>query len=158
VNIEHLRKSLKAQWLGYYRNNRDWLTRLGIWVNCEGKRRPSSSFILGTLSTLEPQLTQMLPLVVDLSSNPDRIVIALGLNFNPDDELAALAKAEKPSGKEGVKMLPSGTHPVSIPEQPRRAIDSVELSAQELPERDAAHTDEACEGVRGNSAPKKRWD
>jgi hypothetical protein len=47
---------------------------LGVWVNCDGQRRPSSSFILATLSVLEPELTQMLPLIVDLSSNPDRII------------------------------------------------------------------------------------
>ena len=106
MNIEHLRRSLKALWLDYYRENRVWLTKLGVWVNCEGNRRPSSSFILGTLSVLEPQLTQMLPLVVDLSSNPDRVVMALGLNFNPDEELAAieLATIEQASSEE-VKLL-----------------------------------------------------
>ena len=95
MNIEHLRKTLKAQWLNYYRENRSWLTRLGIWVNCEGKRRPSSSFILGALTTLEPQLLQILPLVVDLSSNPDRIILALGLNFNPDEEIEAIAELDR---------------------------------------------------------------
>ena len=103
MNIEHLRRSLKAQWLDYYQENRTWLTRLGVWVNCEGNRRPSSSFILATLSVLEPQLTQMLPLVVDLSSNPDRIVMALGLNFNPDEELTAIVQA----APEEVKRLPA---------------------------------------------------
>jgi hypothetical protein len=101
MNIEHLRRSLKVLWLDYYRENRVWLTKLGVWVNCEGNRRPSSSFILGTLSVLEPQLTQMLPLVVDLSSNPDRVVMALGLNFNPDEELAAIEQAPP----EEVKLL-----------------------------------------------------
>ena len=99
MNIEHLRKTLKAQWLNYYRENRSWLTRLGIWVNCEGKRRPSSSFILGTLTTLEPQLLQILPLVVDLSSNPDRIILALGLNFNPDEEIEAIAELDRSSAR-----------------------------------------------------------
>jgi len=101
MNIDHLRRSLKAQWLNYYRENRVWLTRLGVWVNCEGNRRPSSSFILATLSVLEPQLTQMLPLVVDLSSNPDRIVMALGLNFNPDEELTTMGE----TSLEEVKLL-----------------------------------------------------
>ncbi|WP_416675155.1 DUF5331 domain-containing protein [Egbenema bharatensis] len=111
MNIEHLRKSLKAQWLTYYRDNRSWLTHLGVWVTCEGERRPSSSFILGTLSTLEPQLVQLLPLIVDLSSNPDRIVIALGLNFNPDDELESFEAAEQLVANghtHSVRMLPQG--------------------------------------------------
>jgi hypothetical protein len=113
MNIEHLRRSLKMQWLEYYRENRSWLTRLGVWVNCEGKRRPSSSFILATLSTLEPKLTQILPLVVDLSSNPDRIVIALGLNFNPDEELELLGSIEQAAIEER-RLLPSKTS--SLPE------------------------------------------
>jgi hypothetical protein len=95
MNVEHLRRSLKLQWLDYYRENRNWLDRLGVWVNCEGVRRPSSSFILGTLSVLEPRLTKTMPLVVDLSSHADRIVIALGLNFNPDEELRRLEQAQK---------------------------------------------------------------
>jgi Family of unknown function (DUF5331) len=108
MNIEHLRKTLKAQWLNYYRENRSWLTRLGMWVNCEGKRRPSSSFILGTLATLEPELVQILPLVVDLSSNPDRIILALGLNFNPDEELAAIAELDRaPSRSLAASSLPA---------------------------------------------------
>jgi hypothetical protein len=110
VNIQQLRNSLKDQWLTYYRDNREWLTRVGVWVTCEGERRPSSSFILATLSVLEPQLTQLLPLIVDLSSNPDRIVIALGLNFNPDDELKVWTAAVK-SANGQVRLLPSGLQP-----------------------------------------------
>lgn len=108
VNIQHLRQSVKAQWLDYYRENRDWLSKLGVWVTCEGKRRPSSGFILATLTTLEPQLTQLLPLIVDLTGNPDRIIMALGLNFNPDDELKDIARAEEKAAANGkTKMLPA---------------------------------------------------
>lgn len=106
MNIQHLRQSVKAQWLDYYRQNREWLTRLGVWITSDGKRRPSSSFILATLTTLEPQLTQLLPLIVDLTGNPDRIIAALGLNFNPDDELKELERTEQRSNGQ-VKMLPS---------------------------------------------------
>jgi len=60
VNTEQLRQSLKARWLNYYEENREWLTRLGVWVDCEGERRPSSGFILATLSVLEPNLTHLL--------------------------------------------------------------------------------------------------
>ncbi len=94
MDTEQLRASLKAQWLQYYRANRSWLTRLGVWVNCDGQRRPSSSFILATLSVLEPHLTDLLPLVVDLSNNPDRLVRVLGLNFNPEVEMEAIQSAE----------------------------------------------------------------
>lgn len=125
MNTEQLRLSLKLAWLDYYRENRAWLTRLGVWVTSKGKRRPSSSFILATLSTLEPKLTQLLPLIVDLSSNPDTIVSALGLNFNPDDELERFNRSKK--------MLPSGQTP---------AIDYDATSSKAL-----MTSDEACTGV-----------
>ncbi|MFE4106901.1 DUF5331 domain-containing protein [Almyronema epifaneia] len=102
MNTEQLRQTLRQKWLDYYRENRSWLVRLGVWVTCQGQRRPSSSFILATLAILEPQLSQLLPLVVDLSSNPDRIVAALGLNFNPDEALEALP--EKPRMLKGSQL------------------------------------------------------
>ena len=117
MDVEYLRKALKLTWLNYYRANREWLVRLGIWVNYKGARRPSASFILGTLSVAEPQLIQLLPLVVDLSSNPDRIVVALGLNFNPEDELEALEKSiqAESTTQSPPKMLLSTTQPALEP-------------------------------------------
>lgn len=133
MNIEHLRKSLKVQWLNYYRDNRDWLTRLGVWVTCDDKRRPSSSFILATLSVLEPKLTQLLPLVVDLSSNPDRIVMALGLNFNPDEELKTL-EDESAISNGRVKLLPEGLPVVEVTAS-NRQVAAIRTSAP--PSKDA---------------------
>jgi len=135
MNVQYLRKSLKVAWLTYYRENREWIARLGVWVDCAGQRRPSSGFILGTLSTLEPQLTSLLPLIVDLSNDPDRIILALGLNFNPDDELDEL--------DESPKMLPSRTlasePPLDLPPpQPASKVPAVRLSSK---------IDEACTGV-----------
>ncbi|WP_242025451.1 DUF5331 domain-containing protein [Leptolyngbya sp. FACHB-36] len=140
MNIEHLRQSLKDRWLSYYEENRSWLTRLGVWVNCEGQRRPSSSFILATLSVLEPQLTQLLPLIVDLSSNPDRIVMALGLNFNPDEQLEAIAQnnGTKEIADSSAKRLPAATND-RLP--PRKAVNV------------HSRMDEACGGVRGDEYP-----
>ena len=129
VNIQQLRQSLKVQWLNYYREHRDWLIRIGVWVTCEGKRRPSSSFILATLSVLEPKLTQLLPLVVDLSSNPDRIVTALGLNFNPDEELEALEQENQTSTNGQIRrMLPGRSEIVDIP-----AKQAIETSRSMVP-------------------------
>jgi hypothetical protein len=152
VNIEHLRRSLKTTWLKYYRDNRSWIVRLGVWVNCEGQRRPSSSFILATLAILEPQLSQLLPLVVDLSSNPDRIVAALGLNFNPDAELESLTQIENgqlengpiENGTDSRKLLPSQQHPWKIAIAP--------APTSRLP----AVIDESCEGVRNHSGVRTR--
>jgi Family of unknown function (DUF5331) len=140
VNIEHLRRSLKASWLAYYRENRSWLVRLGVWVNCDGQRRPSSSFILATLSVLEPQLTQLLPLVVDLNSNPDSIVAVLGLNFSPDSELDVFPAN---GSDDAMKMLPGGNQ-------------AVKLAANHPPSRLPTAIDESCEGVRGQSGIRRR--
>ena len=125
---EQLRESVRAKWLDYYRKNRHWLNRLQVWVTSEGQRRPTSSFILATLSTLDPQFNEMLPLIVDLNADPDRIVASFGLNFAPDDELEALS-AEKTDTDE-VRMLP----PAAV---------NVAQSASRI----AAKVDESCEGV-----------
>jgi hypothetical protein len=88
MNIQQLRQSLKMKWLNYYQQNRSWLVKMRIWATYEGLRRPSSGFILATLSVLEPQFDQILTFILDLNNNPDQIVAALGLNFNPDEELS----------------------------------------------------------------------
>lgn len=128
VNTEKLRQSLKAKWLAYYRENRHWLNRLQIWVTSKGQRRPNSSFILATLSTLEPQFNHLLPLIVDLNKDPDEIVASLGLNFDPDKEINALPEAKKDASQ--VKMLPPGVANIT-----------------ESPSRTASKVDESCEGV-----------
>jgi hypothetical protein len=125
MNVDQLRRSLKQKWLSYYQDNRSWLIRLAVWVNCDGARRPSSSFILATLAALEPKLTDLLPLVVDLTQHPDRIVMALGLNFNPEEELQAISPIE-----EETRLLPEGKRPDF---QPRR-------------QKSPAQEDETCKG------------
>ncbi len=87
MNIQQLRQSVKIKWLSYYEQNRSWLEKIRVWGTYNGLRRPSSGFILATLSVLEPQFQDYLSFMVDLNSNPDQIVTALGLNFNPDQEL-----------------------------------------------------------------------
>jgi len=145
VNTEQLRQSLKRRWLEYYEKNREWLTHLAVWVDCDGERRPSSGFILGTLSALEPNLTHLLPLIVDLSNNPDRIVMALGLNFSPDE---LLKQAAQPAGQdespdsERIKLLPASV---------------AEPVLHKLEERDQrVAMDEACEGAWGQSSEGER--
>lgn len=145
MNTEHLRKSLKTLWLSYYRTHRDWLVKLGVWVNCEGQRRPSSSFILATLATLEPDLLELLPLIVDLSSNPDRIVIALGLNFNPDEALEGLEAAHTPA--EPLRLLPSRSEMADFSPASQSAIET---------RSPTAGPDDACEGVGAN--PNLRYE
>jgi Family of unknown function (DUF5331) len=91
VNIEQLRHSLKVKWLHYYQQNRSWLVKLQVWGTENGRRCPKSSFILATVSILEPELTELLPLLVALNNNPDRIASALGLNFDPEEELKLIS-------------------------------------------------------------------
>ncbi|MBW4520221.1 MAG: DUF5331 domain-containing protein [Scytolyngbya sp. HA4215-MV1] len=130
MNTEQLRQLLREKWLTYYQENREWLARLGVWVDCNGHRRPSSGFILATLTVLEPRLTQLLPLIVDLSNNPDRIVMALGLNFNPDQEMQVIEDIASPNP---VKLLPESNRELPLPNP-----------ASRLPTK----IDEDCEGSR----------
>ncbi|MEH2284539.1 MAG: DUF5331 domain-containing protein [Nostoc sp.] len=93
MNIQQLRQSLKQKWLIYYKQNISWLVKMRIWATYDGLRRPLSGFILATLSVLEPQFDEILSFMLDLNNDPDQIVAALGLNFNPDEELR-LIKSE----------------------------------------------------------------
>ncbi len=153
MNSKQLRRSLKIKWLSYYRDNREWIDKLGIWVTLDGQRRPSSGFILGVLSTLEPDLNNLLPLVVSLSSSPDRIIAALGLNTNPVKELEALAKAQH--------MLPSSARPevslvpveeVSEPE----AIPPTPITLDMTPPPPPTYDDEVCTGAGGRENDRPR--
>ncbi|MEH2372433.1 DUF5331 domain-containing protein [Nostoc sp.] len=93
MNIQHLRQSLKQNWLIYYQQNIPWLVKMRIWSTYDGLRRPLSGFILATLAVLEPQFDEILSFMLDLNNDPDKIVAALGLNFNPDEELRLIKSA-----------------------------------------------------------------
>lgn len=90
MNIQQLRQSLKLKWLSYYEQNRSWLVKMRVWGTYDGLRRPSSGFILATMSVLEAQFDEILAFIMELNNNPDEIVAALGLNFNPDEELHSI--------------------------------------------------------------------
>jgi hypothetical protein len=155
VNIQHLRHSLKVKWLLYYRQNRPWLVQLRIWETYDGHRRPSSSFILATVSILEPQLIQMFPLIVDLSNNPDQIVAALGLNFDPDVELKSMMEplpvAETNGNGNGLtEAIPASEtngHGNGLSMQmPPSVADEVSLSPSTQASNLPSLVDEACSG------------
>lgn len=95
MNIQELRQSLKQKWLCYYQQNCHWLEKMQIWAVFDGERRPLSSFVLATVSVLEPNLVDMMPLLADLNTNPDDMIAALGLNFNPENELKQLDNLNK---------------------------------------------------------------
>ncbi|WP_413174628.1 DUF5331 domain-containing protein [Anabaena azotica] len=113
MDIQQLRQSLKLKWLSYCEENRPWLVKMKIWRSYDGVRRPSSGYILATLSVLEPQLKQILPFILDLNNNPDQIVAALGLHFNPDEELRLL-KLERSSTETQAKNQIVSKPPIKI--------------------------------------------
>jgi hypothetical protein len=113
MEIQQLRQSLKQKWVNYYHQNRSWLIKMRIWGTYDGGRRPSSGFILATLSVLEPQLDQILPFILELNSNPDQIITALGLNFNPEEQLHLV-------------QLETETPPEPAPAEPPQSNSSIE--------------------------------
>ncbi|AFZ59245.1 hypothetical protein H6G54_02505 [Anabaena cylindrica FACHB-243] len=114
MDIQQLRQSLKMKWLNYCEENRAWLVKMRVWHSYDGVRRPSSGYMLATLSVLEPELKEILPFILDLNNDPDQIVTALGLHFNPDEELGLLKSEDSVAkneivSKPGVKMQVADT-------------------------------------------------
>ena len=110
MDIQRLRQSLKIKWLNYYKQNRSWLVKMRIWKDYDGIRRPSSGYILATLSVLEPELKKILPFILDLNNNPDQIITALCLHFNPEQELNLLKSQDSLAKNEILS-----TSPMQIP-------------------------------------------
>jgi hypothetical protein len=107
MDIQHLRQSLKMKWLIYYEQNRCWLVKMRVWKDYGGVRRPSSGYILATLSTLEPELKKILPFILDLNNDPDQIIVALCLHFNPEQELNLLKSQHSTARNEIVSTSPA---------------------------------------------------
>ena len=106
MNIQQLRESLRIKWVKYYHQNRSWLEKMRIWGTYDNYRRPSSGFILATLSVLEPKLDEIFPFILELNNNPDEIIAALGLNFNPEEHLHLLKDLDKPVNNHQAKDNP----------------------------------------------------
>lgn len=115
MDIQHLRQSLKIKWLSYYEQNRAWLVKMRIWKDYDGIRRPSSGYILATLSTLEPELKKILPFILDLNNDPDQIIAALHLHFNPEQELKLLKSHHSTAKNEIVSTSPAHIHLINSP-------------------------------------------
>ena len=136
MNVDQFRRSLKVKWLAYYRENREWLDPLNVWVTDREQRRPTSSFVLATLTLLEPKLSQMMPLVVNLNTDPDRILTSLGLNFDPAHELKRLSTAQQ--------RLPSRHRP----ELAQGTPSAISVQAPVIPSKPIVQKDEECTGIR----------
>ena len=110
-NFEDIKVRLKKKWLQYYKHNRTWITKycqencyVSVKGSIEGETwttdqrnwedpnyrevHPPSELILGTITALEPLLAQYwLTAFVDLYANKEKIIVTLGLNFDPELEL-----------------------------------------------------------------------
>lgn len=155
MNVQQLRHALKIKWLLYYRQNRPWLTKIRIWGTYEGKRRPSSSFILATLTHLEPKLIEMLPFIISLSNNPDQIVVALGLNFNPEEELKLLTEAPSVviatnGNGSATKLVKANTNGNGLAGRSPKIKHEVNSSGLTRVTNLTSWVDESCQGVGWN--------
>ncbi|MFW6296061.1 MAG: DUF5331 domain-containing protein [Halothece sp.] len=88
--LENLKATLKDKWLDYYEANYDWLEKLRLHNTYDledGNTRPSTELILGVITSIEPKLKKFMPFLTILTSDEDKILEALGLNFEPDNAL-----------------------------------------------------------------------
>ncbi|MHC5675623.1 DUF5331 domain-containing protein, partial [Nostoc sp.] len=121
-----------------------WLVKMRIWGTYDGLRRPLSGFILATLSVLEPQFDEILSFLLELNNDPDKIVAALGLNFNPDQELGLIKSAHSmptshveseslyQNHSENKEMSSVVTDSKIAPDSPAKTLDSNLPRADEL--------------------------
>ena len=110
-SFEEIKVRLKKKWLQYYKHNRSWINKYcqeNCYVSVKGsfdgetwstaerswedpsykEIHPPSELIIGAITALEPLLAQYwLTAFVDLYANKEKIIVALGLNFDPELEL-----------------------------------------------------------------------
>ncbi len=113
--FETFTASIRQKWLDYFHTNQAWL-RLqmdGTSVRTpDGGRRPSSLLILGVVNALEPKLNNLMLPFYKLNSDEDALVEVLGLNFDPDMELAkdvGSRPAAEGSNLESSRLLPDAS-------------------------------------------------
>jgi hypothetical protein len=82
-----LKTSLKQKWLQYFQVNHPWIARqmeVEYVATPDGGRRPSSYLILGVVSSLEPQLAELMVPFTQLNSDINTLIDVLDLNFDPE--------------------------------------------------------------------------
>lgn len=83
---------VKDKWLDYYKANRVWLQVMieegGHYkkTNDEG-RRPYSFLILGAITALSSEVSDIMLPYCQLNTDEDKLVEVLGLDFDPEKEL-----------------------------------------------------------------------
>jgi hypothetical protein len=85
--FDNLKTLLKQKWLQFFQVNRSWISLqmdLESVYTPDGGRRPPSSFILGVVNALEPQLAELMFPFSKLNPDADTLIDVLELNFDPD--------------------------------------------------------------------------
>ncbi|MBD2577655.1 DUF5331 domain-containing protein [Oscillatoria sp. FACHB-1406] len=90
-SFEKFKLELRDKWLDYYEINLDWIHKLmdstNRWYKLSEGSRPDSMFVLGAVSALDENARVLLNSFLELSSDYNKLVKALGLDFDPDIEL-----------------------------------------------------------------------
>jgi hypothetical protein len=101
---------LKQKWLDYFQSNRSWIIlqmKVAAVKTPDGGQRPPSFMILGVATALEPKLGNLMVPFYQLNSDADKLVEVLGLNFDPEKELAKRSEqSTQPQDAEIIALLP----------------------------------------------------
>ena len=116
---EQFKAELKNKWLDYYQANRSWLQHCmnedsgwydSVDYNEEElesfevdedyePRRPECYFILGVMSVLEPSVRSLLAFAASLTTDSEKLVKALGLDFDPELEFKKRSQQQQTSNQ-----------------------------------------------------------
>jgi hypothetical protein len=118
-SFEQFKAILKEKWLNYYKENQEWIksyhknnlgfASVGYYLSEDKtdyftkerddkykKIRPSSDFIIGVITMLEPLVINFyMELLCEAEVSNYNIVKALGLNFDPDLELERIEEEKQ---------------------------------------------------------------
>jgi hypothetical protein len=105
IDFEELESSLKTKWLDYYESNQSWISKYASRNFCHGSLSKTARYELildsplrlAVISILEPKVKDWLEFLCETESDPDKIIVALGLNFNPEEILKQQEQNNKPS-------------------------------------------------------------
>jgi Family of unknown function (DUF5331) len=90
-SFENFQAELKEKWLDYYETNVDWIHTLmdstNRWYKLSEGSRPDSMLVLGAVSALDSNCKGLMNSFLKLSIDQNKLVLASGLNFDPDLEL-----------------------------------------------------------------------
>ena len=88
--FEELKPTIRDKWLDYYEANKSIINKLmdmGYKARYSNHKCPTSEFIVGTVSALEPKLEEYLFCFFLVCDDLGKIVTTLELDFDPEVEL-----------------------------------------------------------------------